>query len=89
MTLRSGVLVDVAASSGGVALYRVLRSGLLPSRFHNGTERWALMRRYDPRTRRFLKPSPVQVDRVLRVYNNTNNPLVTPLRPRTMMGRKS
>jgi len=76
--LKRGALVDVATSREGRALYRVIvpRTSVTP--FHDGSDGWATMRRYDPNTRRFMPARPVQVDRVVRVYARSNCPLELP-----------
>ena len=86
--LRKGALVDVATSREGRALYRVIVPKTSVTPFHDGSDVWATMRRYNPHTRRFMPARPVQVDRVVRVYAKSNCPLDLPVRPAVQMGRQ-
>lgn len=87
--MKRGALVDVNSSDGRPSLYRVIVPKTTVTPFHDGSDGWATMRRYDPATRHFGPPRPVQVDRVVRVYPRSNCPLELPVRPAVCMGRQA
>lgn len=78
--VRNGGLVDVISAKGSVRLARIIQARLLPSPMgcHAGSDKHALIRRYDPKAKIWRKPAPVALADIVHVWPKRDGKALLP-----------